>query len=65
MIEPYIETAIRAAVSEIQRRNRERNYVIIAANGERASVMTTEEMLKVLRQFIEAAAPQSASGGKS
>jgi hypothetical protein len=55
VIAPWIETAIRAAVSEIQRRNRERNYCLIASNGERAPVMSNEEMLKILRQFIEAA----------
>jgi len=52
-LEPWIETGLRAAVSEIQRRNRERNHVLIATNGDRAPVMTTEEMLKVLRQFLE------------
>jgi len=51
----HIETALRAAVSEIQRRNRERRFVLVAPNGDMAPVMTTEEMLKILRQFIESA----------
>lgn len=55
MVQPWMETALRAAVSEIQRRNKERNHVLISANGDRAPVMTTQEMLKILRQFLESA----------
>ena len=54
-IPPWIETAIGAAVCEIQRRNRVRNFVLIAPNGDRAPVMTTEEMLHILREFIASA----------
>jgi hypothetical protein len=52
-IKPWLETALRAAVSEIQRRNKERGYAMIRSNGDRAPVMTSEEMLKILRQFIQ------------
>lgn len=52
-LEPWIETGIRAAVSEIQRRNKERNFVIVSSSGDREPVMTSEEMLKILRQFLE------------
>ena len=51
--EPWIETGIRAAVSEIQRRNKERNFVLTDYAGRQEPVMTTEEMLKILRQFLE------------
>jgi len=54
-IAPWIETALRAAVSEIQRRNKERNYAITLPNGDKEPVMTTEEMLRILRQFLEVA----------
>lgn len=55
---PWIETGIRAGVSEIQRRNRERDYVLEAptfSNRDRGPAVTTEEMLKVLREFLESA----------
>lgn len=50
---PAIETAIRAAVSEIQRRNRERDFCTTDVIGHRYPAVSTDEMLKILRQFIE------------
>lgn len=52
-IQPWMETGLRAAVSEIQRRNKQRNFVLMKPNGDFDPVMTTEEMLKILRQFLE------------
>jgi len=52
-LQPWIETSLRAGVSEIQRRQRERGHVIQDYRGNKEPVMTTEEMLKVLRQFLE------------
>lgn len=54
-IEPWMETGLRAAVSEIQRRNRERGYFSQDNIGHRYPAITVEEMLKVLRQFLESA----------
>ncbi len=52
-LEPWIETGLRAAVSEIQRRNKQRNFVLTDFRGRMEPVMTTEEMLKILRIFLE------------
>ena len=55
MIDPWMETGLRAAVSEIQRRQKERGHVIEDFRGRKEPVMTTEEMLKILRMFLESA----------
>jgi hypothetical protein len=52
-IEPWIETGLRAGVSEIARRIRERGVFSMDAVGHIYPVISTEEMLKVLRQFLE------------
>ena len=51
-LEPWMETSIRAAVSEIQRRLRERKFVLIDFRGRHTPVMTTEEMNKIIRDFM-------------
>ena len=50
-----LETAVRAAVSEIQRRNRERGYVFFASNGDRSPAITVNEMRNIIMQFLDSA----------
>jgi hypothetical protein len=55
MSRPQTETAVHAAVSEIQRRLKERNFVLMDYKGSRAPVITTEEMNKLIMQFLDSA----------
>jgi hypothetical protein len=54
-LSPWLETGLRAAVSEIQRRNRERGYFTTDVIGHVYPTMTTEEMLKIIWEFLESA----------
>ena len=51
-LEPWIETGIRASASEIQRRIIQRGCAISDLRGDRHPAMTTEEMCKIIREFL-------------
>ena len=55
MTRDQLETAVRTATSEIQRRNRQRYFAIALPNGDRGPVVTTDEMNKIIMQFLDSA----------